>query len=117
MLSEITLLLIKRNCREIVEKKWKEGRIENKDVLLEGLQKEYIFFLFYVLKNELRRPWRGCVTRIKRIVMEAREESKIHEVDIEVNNKANKLLYFIVRKPNIFSVTLGKTAIEIFDRM
>lgn len=101
----------------ILESKWKEGSLENKEILLKGIQKEYVFLLFYVLKNELRGPWKGCVKRIQNIIKEARQESEIHKLNIEVNNKANKLLYIIMKTPNIFFITLGKTAIEIFDRM
>jgi len=106
-----------KTLRGIVESKSKEGKIKEKEILLNGLQKEYIFLLFYVLKNELRGPWKGCVSRINKIVMEARQESGIHQVKVGVKNKANMLLYLILKHPNTINVTLGKTAIEIFDRL
>ena len=109
--------LLYKTLIEIVNSKSSEGRLVQKEMLLTGLQKEYVFLLFYVLKNELRGPWKGCVERIRKMIMEARKESNIHKVTVEVENKANKLLYFILNKPNSFSVTLGKTAIEIFDRL
>lgn len=109
--------LLYKTLIDILDSKWKEGSIENKEILLKGLQKEYVFLLFFVLKNELRGPWKGCVKRIQDIIKEARQESEIHKLNVEVNNKANKLLYFIMKTPNIYSITLGKTAIEIFDRL
>ena len=106
-----------KTLREIVESKNKEEKIEEEEILLNGLQKEYIFLLFYVLKNELRGPWKGCAARIKRIVREARQESGIHQVKVGVKNKANMLLYLILKYPNTMNVTLGKAAIEVFDRL
>lgn len=106
-----------KTLRGIVESKNKEEKIKEKAMLLNGLQKEYIFLLFYVLKNELRGPWKGCAARIKRIVREARQESGIHQVKVRVKNKANMLLYLILKYPNTFNVTLGKAAIEVFDRL
>ena len=109
--------LLYKTLRGIVESKAGEGKPVEKEILLKGLQKEYIFLLFYVLKNELRGPWKGCAARIKRIVREACQESGIRQVKVGVKNKANLLLYLILKHPNTMNVTLGKTAIEIFDRL
>lgn len=109
--------LLYKTLREIVEYKSAEGKLKQKEVLLNGLQKEYVFLLFYIVKNELRGPWKGCIGRIQKMILEARKESNIHEVTVKVDNKANKLLYFILRYPNVFTITVGKVAIEIFDRL
>ena len=109
--------LLYKILKEIVENKSKEGKPIEKELLLKGLQKEYIFLLFYVLKNELRGSWRGCAARIKKIILEARKESGIHQTEVEVQNKANKLLYFIMKTPNTVTISMGKAAIEVFDRL
>ena len=109
--------LLYQVLRSIVESKWEEGSLTDKEMFLTGIQKEYIFLLFYVLKNELRGPWKGCVKRIRHMVMEASGENNLHQVQIKVEGKANKLLYLIWKRPNVFTITLGKTAIEVFDRM
>lgn len=109
--------LLYKVLKGIVEIKEKECKLPQKEAVIAGLQKEYIFLLFYVIKNELRGPWRGCFSRIKRIVLEANEESRIHLVDVEVQNKANKLLYFILKHPNLLTISVGKFAVEIFDRL
>lgn len=88
-----------------------------KNMYLEGLKKEYIFLLFIVLKNELRGPGKMLISRIQKILNSAKEEMKLDEVKIEVYGRANKLLYFIWRKPNAIRVTLGRMAIKVFDRM
>ena len=81
------------------------------------MQKEYVFLLFYVIKNELRGPWKGCVTRIREQILEVRKESNIQDARVEVENKANKLLYLIMKWPNVFTIGMGKVAIEVFDRL
>ena len=109
--------LLYKTLQEIVRSKSAEGILEQKEILLTGLQKEYVFLLFYVIKNELRGPWKGCVTRIREQILEARKESNIQDARVEVENKANKLLYLIMKWPNVFTIGMGKVAIEVFDRL
>ena len=109
--------LLYKTLQEIVKSKSTEGAMEQSEILLTGLQKEYVFLLFYVIKNELRGPWKGCVTRIREQILEARKESNIQDARVEVVNKANKLLYLIMKWPNVFTIGMGKVAIEVFDRL
>lgn len=107
--------LLYENLKETIEKKFKtehESRL-----FLEGLKKEYIFLLFFVLKNELRGPKEGCEKRICEIMQKAEREKGLAEVTVEVNGKANRLLYFILKHPGKLSVWLGRTTIGIFDRV
>ena len=85
--------------------------------LLEALKKEYIFLLFLVLKNELRGPTKGCAERITNMINKAKEQEKLGDIRLEVNEKANKLLYFIWNYPGKISVLMGRCAIGIFDRL
>lgn len=107
--------ILGKALRQTIEKKISNP--EEKKMLLEGLKKEYIFLLFIVLKNELRGPGKGVTLRIQKILNSAKQEMKLHEVDVQVSGKANQLLYFIWKNPNTFRVTLGRMAIKIFDRM
>ena len=107
--------ILGRALQEIIEKKIRSQ--DKKKIYLEGMQKEYIFLLFFVLKNELRGPGKGLVTRIQNILSNAKKEMQLERVNIEVNGKANKLLYYIWQKPNTFRVTLGRIAIRVFDGM
>lgn len=97
-----------------------ESKLENdgrKESFLTALKKEYIFLLFYVLKNELRGPYQGCIRRIGQLVSRAKEEEQLDKITLEVNSKAGKLLYFIWKKPDSFRVLTGRIAIGIFDRL
>lgn len=92
-------------------------RDEVRELLLQGLKKEYVFMMFYVLKNELRGPARGCCGRIKRMVDEAKQTQRSREVAVEVSGRANRLLYFIWKKPTTLRILLGRAAMGIFDRI
>lgn len=107
--------ILGKALQQTIEKKISNPK--EKNMLLEGLKKEYIFLLFIVLKNELRGPGKGVTSRIQKILNSAKQEMKLHEVDVQVSGKANQLLYFIWKNPNTFRVTLGRMAIKIFDRM
>ncbi len=94
-----------------------KAMLEKKRISLEegGLMKEYIFLLFYVLKNELRGPARGCGRRIRRIIQEAKAKEGMAGVTVKVSGKANRLLYFIWKKPTTFNILLGRLAVGVFD--
>ena len=92
-------------------------REEQKKMFLEELQREYIFLFFFVLKNELRGPGKHCVSRIKTYVKEAKNSRMLEKVSVEVNGKANKLLYLIWKKPSALRVLTVRLIIGIFDRL
>ncbi|MDD7027052.1 MAG: glycosyltransferase family 2 protein [Lachnospiraceae bacterium] len=104
--------LLYSTLKDVLEKKAAANVKEN---LFRGLKKEYLFLLFLVLKNELRGPARGCRGRIRRIIQEAKAKEGMEELAVEVSGRANRLLYFIWKKPGTFSVLLGRLAIGIFD--
>ena len=88
-----------------------------KDEFLQGLRREYIFLFFFVLKNELRGPGKNCIFRIQTYVKEAKQERALEKVSVEVNGKANKLLYLIWKNPSAFRIVLVRFIIHIFDRL
>ncbi len=94
----------------------KTNKPEEKQLLCEGLLKEYVFLLFLVLKNELRGPKENLVSRIQNIVKTAKEEG-LNGVNVKVSGRANQLLYFIWKKPSGFRIVVGRMAMQIFDRI
>lgn len=101
-------------------KKTTERKIRDekqRDFFLECLHKEYTYLFFFVLKNELRGPGKTCVNRIQKMLQRAKEERDLDRVSIEVNNKANQLLYYIMRNPGVLQISLGKLIIGIFDKL
>ena len=51
------------------------------------------------------------------MVEKANKEKGLKEVKVEVNSKANKLLYYILKHPNKLSILFGRAAIGLFDKM
>lgn len=107
--------LLYENLKRSIEKKDLDA--EQKASFLENLKKEYIFLLFFVLKNELRGPRENHVKRIQEIMEEADRKTGIKNVTVEVNSKANKLLYYILKHPKKLPIFLGRVAIGLFDKM
>ena len=88
-----------------------------KKMFLEQLRKEYIFLFFFVLKNELRGPGKNCVSRIQTYIKEAKQSKELENILVEVNGKANKLLYLIWKKPSALSIRIVRFIITVFDRL
>lgn len=107
--------LLYENLRETIQKKISEEK--QKETYLESLKKEYVFLLFFVLKNELRGPKEACIKRIHEMIEKANKEKGLKEIKVEVNSKANKLLYYILKHPNKLSILFGRAAVGLFDKM
>lgn len=113
MYQEIGILC--DNLKKIIsEKATKEL---HKKLLLQQITKEYIFLFFFVIKNELRGPWEGCISRIQKYVKEAKQKRRLTDIVVEVRGKANKLLYLIWKKPSVLRIVMVRWAIQIFDRL
>ena len=62
-------------------------------------RREYIYLLLLAVKNEIRSQRRGYVKRIRSISLDrANREIVLHEKAV-VRDKANRLLYFVLRHP------------------
>lgn len=107
--------LLYDTLKKTIQKKYPEEK--QKDFFLENLQKEYVFLFFYVLKNELRGPKENLVKRILERIQQETKEKELDKITVEVNSKANKLLYFILKHPGKLSIMLGRAAIGLFDKM
>ena len=86
------------------------------EVLVKLRSGKYNLF-FFVLKNELRGPGENCVSRIQAYVKEAKKSKALENIPVEVNGKANKLLYMIWKKPSALRVLTVRFMIGIFDRL
>lgn len=107
--------ILYETLRKTIQKKNLEEK--QKELFLENLKKEYVFLLFFVFKNELRGPKETCIKRIQEMVEKANKEKGLKEIKVEVNSKANKLLYYILKHPNKLSILFGRAAIGLFDKM
>ncbi len=76
----------------------------------EGAQREYLLLLFLVLKNEARGNPKGYRKNILEICRKEEVKRVVGTVDVQVNEKANRLLYLVLRHPNHITVSLLRVA-------
>lgn len=107
--------LLYGSLKNAIQKKPMEEK--QRSNLLANLQKEYIFLFFFVLKNELRGPKEHQVMRIREMVQKAKVEKGLEDIAVAVRKKANMLLYFIWKNPGKLQILVGRTAINVFDKM
>ena len=105
--------LLYETLKKIITTKIKENN--RQELLLHGLQREYLFLLFLVLKNELRGPFKGFEKRMKKVIFEAKNRG-LSNVQLKVETKANKLLYLVWKHPNKITIGIARAAIKVFDR-
>ena len=103
------------NLQKVIECKVTDKK--QKEMFLQELYREYIFLFFFVLKNELRGPKENCAGRIQKYIKEAKANRGLEDVTVEVNGKANKLLYLIWKRPSAFRIAAVRLIIKIFDRL
>lgn len=104
------------SLQHVIQYKVKVKEKQQKEMFMQGLQREFIFLFFFVLKNELRGPAKACVTRIQKYIKEEKKAKGLEHINVEVNGKANKLLYLIWKKPNAFRIAAVRFIISIFDK-
>lgn len=107
--------LLYETLKRTIQKKDLEEK--DKILFLENLKKEYVFLFFFVLKNELRGPKEKYLERIQELICKAGIEKGLDKITVEVNSKANKLLYFILKHPKKLPILFGRAAIGLFDKM
>ncbi len=103
------------NLQRVIESKVVDAK--QKKMFLQELRKEYIFLFFFVLKNELRGPKENCSSRIQKYIKEEKKSKELEQISVEVNGKANKLLYLIWKRPSAFRIAAVRFVINIFDRL
>lgn len=103
------------NLQRVVESKNIEEA--QREMFMQQLRKEYIFLFFFVLKNELRGPRENCISRIQNYIDEAKQNKNLQGISVEVNGKANKLLYLIWTKPSAIRIVVVRFIIKIFDSL
>lgn len=105
------LLLLRKITRKIVEDKF-EGK-ERADMLRKADQ-EHIFMLLLALKNEARGNPAGHRKNIFSICRQEEVRELCRSTQVEIREKANKLLYLVLRHPNEITVRLLRLAMIIY---
>lgn len=104
--------LLKEIMYRVIEEKYKESG--QSDAMRKRADMEYIFLLLLAVKNEARGNKEGYRRNIKALCGEERE--LIRDTSVKVETKADQLLYFVLKRPNVFSLTLLRMAMLFYYR-
>ena len=80
------------------------------------VEQEYIFFLLLALKNEARGNPEGYRKNIFSICKSPEIQRLVRETQVQVEDKANKLLYLTLRHPGEITVRLLRLAMIVYYR-
>lgn len=103
--------LLRRITQQILKDKF-EG--EQLSEMLKKADQEHIFMMLLVLKNEARGNKAGYKKNILEICKSEEIRRLCENTQAEVNEKANKLLYLVLRHPNQITVRLLRLAMIIY---
>ncbi len=84
--------------------------------MLEKADQEHIFMLFLVLKNEARGNKQGYRKNILELCKSEDVKKLCQCTQVTVGEKANKLLYMVMRHPNSVTIGLLRLAMIIYYR-
>lgn len=106
--------LLKQTIDEILAAKYSEnGKL---DEMRRRADMEYLFLLMLVLKNEARGNASECQKTIRAVCKEETVAQLVQSRPIVVTNKANRLLYAVMKHPNSMMIGLLKLAMAIYYR-
>lgn len=80
-------------------------------------EEEKLFLLLLAVKNELRGGRMGYMERIRQICKDEKLNDVADRYKAEPEDKVNKLLLWVVKKPSAFRCMLGKMIFEVFDKV
>lgn len=81
-----------------------------------ALDREEIFLLLLSVKNAARGSFDQCLHNIKTIREDVVTKPVIENTVVKIDDKANKLLYFTLKHPNVLVVALLKLVFRIYYR-
>lgn len=87
-----------------------------REEMLKKADREHIFMLFLVLKNEARGNPEGYKKNIARICNDTQIRQLCRETKVEVREKANRLLYLVLRCPCGVTIGLLRLAMLLYYR-
>lgn len=89
---------------------------ERRELMLSRADKEYVFLLMLVLKNEARGNPKGYRQNILNLCKGQEFRKLVDTTPVIVEQKANKLLYLVMKRPNHLTVTLLRMAMIWYYR-
>lgn len=91
----------------------RDKKIANAD---QQIDREYVIYLFWVLKNELRCQDKNTVKRVRDIFLREDIKRRIDTAEVQISSKSNKLLYYCMKHPNPLIIFVTKAILRAYDR-
>ena len=79
-------------------------------------KREQVYLMMLSLKNELRGGRKGCSARIAKLCQEDRLADSLKQYDIRAQDRANRVIVWVMKKPGAFRCAAGKLAFGLYDR-
>ncbi len=105
--------LLYQTIKQIISEKFQNNKASLRE-MLQRADMEYIFLLMLVIKNEVRGNGSGCYKNIKAVCRET--EYLMQNTPVKVSDKANRLLYMVMKHPNTLMISLLRLAMVIYYR-
>lgn len=87
---------------------------KGREDLVPGWNKEMVLLLFLCIKNEIRGNVDHYIENIKDIL--EKEKTLLSNNPVEVKSLNNKLIYWVMKKPNILNLKLLKLCFSVADK-
>jgi hypothetical protein len=80
------------------------------------MDREFVIILLLILKNELRCPKGGVVSRVRSIFTRPDIRSRVLNTPVTITQKSNRLLYACMRHPSALMILACKTILTVYDK-
>ena len=107
MLDNIKLLC--DTCYKIL----KDKNIPNAKAQADG---EYLRLMFVYVKDELRANYKGAISTVRNTLKEKTLRDKISGTKLDVSSKANKLIYWGMKHPNMLVLKMIQLVLFTYDK-
>lgn len=107
------LRLLRQALSQVIEEKC-TGNL--KEVLLAQADKEYVFLLMLIPKNEVRGNKKGCRDNLKAIFGDKEICDLLQKTPVTISEKSNCLIYQVMKHPTGLWITVLQAALAVHDR-
>lgn len=84
--------------------------------MMDSLDREEIFLLLLLVKNEVRGNTNNCLPNLIEIRNDEFSKNIIERTKVTIKDQANKLLYLVLKSPNKLSIGILKMAFKVYYR-
>lgn len=95
--------------------KFKNDEAVCKEMIL-SLNREEVFLLLLLVKNEVRGNADSCIPNLIKIRNDLFVNNIINDTRVTISDKANKLLYMVLKNPSKMNVGILKMAFKVYYR-